>query len=125
MLAAGERYAGALHDAQVRRQSRSRAAFTRPRAPSAPQPRAQARSGCPYASLIRSIWQRDADWAIGIAWRESRCEPGVRNPSGAEGLFQLLGHGDLMLGCSWSDPACNARAAWRLYEGSGRAPWGG
>ena len=80
-------------------------------------------TGCAYASLIRSIWQRDAEWAIGIAWRESRCIPTAYNPSGAEGLFQLLGHGDLMAGCSWSDPACNTRAAWRLYEGSGRRPW--
>lgn len=77
---------------------------------------------CPYAALIRSIWERDADWAISIAWRESRCIPTAYNPSGAEGLFQLLGHGDLMP-CDWRDPVCNVTGAWRLYEGSGRAPW--
>jgi hypothetical protein len=80
-------------------------------------------SVCQYAALIRQIWQRDADWAIGIAMRESRCTATAYNRSGAEGVFQLLGHGDLMRGCAWQDPVCNITAAWHLYEGSGRRPW--
>lgn len=82
---------------------------------------------CAYADLIRSIWQQDAEWAIGIAWRESRCQPAARNPEGAAGLFQLYRHDDLIAaagpGCVWSDPVCNTTAAWRLYLGCGRGPW--
>lgn len=88
--------------------------------------------GCAYASLIRSVWLQDAEWAIGIAWRESNCQPTARNgSSGSAGLFQLLGHEDMFrYACpgqdpamSWADPECNVRAAWHLYEGAGRAPW--
>lgn len=86
-----------------------------------------AQSGCPYAPLIREVWQTDAEWAITIARRESNCEPGARNPSGASGLFQLLGHSDLLIAAcgsdAWADPTCNVKAAWLLYQGAGRAPW--
>jgi hypothetical protein len=82
---------------------------------------------CPYAATIRQEWPQDADWAIRIAWRESRCQPDARNPSGAVGLFQLLGHWDLLAkACLDADPylaECNARAAWYLYSSAGRAPW--
>lgn len=81
---------------------------------------------CAYADLIRSVWTQDAEWAISIAWRESRCQPGAANPSGAHGLFQMLGHHDIFMaiGCPDEfDPGCNVRAAWSLYQGSGRAPW--
>lgn len=79
---------------------------------------------CVYEALIRSVWRRDADWAVRIAWRESRCEPGVTSPDGAKGLFQLLGHENLAAGgCSLYEAACNVAAAWRLYEIAGRAPW--
>jgi hypothetical protein len=66
-----------------------------------------------------------------IAWRESRFDPGARNPSGASGLFQLLlpTHDDLFyaLGvspASWSDPHWNALAARELWNSSGIGPWG-
>lgn len=103
------------------------------RAQAVPAPSGAAPSGerCPYAPLIRSIWQRDAEWAIGIAWRESNCQPTAMNASGSAGLFQLLGHADMLrYACpgqdpatSWAVPECNVRAAWHLYEGAGRAPW--
>lgn len=87
-------------------------------------------SGCAYADLIRSIWQRDAEWAINIAFRESRCSPGALNRSGSSGLFQILMplHADLVRnvcgpGGSVFDAACNVRVAWALYQSSGRAPW--
>jgi hypothetical protein len=89
--------------------------------------------GCPASivALIRSVWTRDADWAIRIAWRESRCQPGAHNGhSSAAGLFELLGHADMYraVGCSpsqWAEASCNTRAAFLLYQGSGRGPWGG
>lgn len=91
------------------------------------QVKAPLTSSCQYADLIRAHWPRDAEWAISIAWRESRCRPDAYNPSGASGLFQLLGHQDLVEavcpGGSVFDPVCNVKAAWALYSGSGRSPW--
>ncbi len=85
---------------------------------------------CAYADLIRSIWTVDSEWAIGIAWRESRCIPTARHPEGASGLFQMMLplHRRIFeaVGCDatqWSEPSCNVRAAWLLYQGSGRRPW--
>lgn len=86
---------------------------------------------CAYADLIRQIWQRDATWAIGIAWRESRCQADARNANEqASGLFQIMlpMHRDLFsdVGCDpseWADPTCNIEAAWLLYQRAGRQPW--
>lgn len=104
----------------------------------APQGGENATSGCQYASLIRSIWQQDADWAIWVVSKrgghgESNCTAGARNASGSSGLFQLMMplHSDLLRAVcpgrdpmqSVFDPECNIRAAWRLYQGSGRSPW--
>lgn len=100
-------------------------------------PRAAGGSRCAYAALIRQVWQRDAEWAIGIAWRESRCIPTALNPLGSAGLFQLYRHDDLLAQvcrgvsprASWKMPACNVGAAWLLYQlserayGDGRRPW--
>ena len=64
-----------------------------------------------------------------IVPRESGCDPNALNrSSGAAGLFQLLGHGDLIAACPylWRSPFdayCNAWAARQLYNGSGLAPW--
>lgn len=87
-------------------------------------------SGCDYEGLIRSVFVEDPDWAVRIAWRESRCQPSAANPSGSMGLFQMLLplHDDLFyaVGCTpadWSDPVCNVEAAHLLYLGSGRQPW--
>ena len=83
--------------------------------------------GCVYADEIRNVWQQDADWAIHIAMRESGCDQSAYNRSGASGVFQLLNHGDLLAAvCLDADPFladCNIRAAWLLYQGSGRSPW--
>ena|SRR5215831_939575 len=82
---------------------------------------------CQYAVMIHQVWHADQDWAQQIAWRESRCQANAYNRSGSKGLFQLLGHDDLLTkACGspkWSDPLCNAKAAWMLYQGSGRRPW--
>jgi len=108
-----------------------------PRPPVPVSPRAAGGSRCAYAALIRHVWQRDAEWAIGIAWRESRCIPTALNPSGSAGLFQLYRHDDLLAqvcrgvspAASWKMPACNVGAAWLLYQlserayGDGRRPW--
>lgn len=87
-------------------------------------------SGCDYEGLIRSTFVEDPDWAVAIAWRESRCQPDAANPSGSMGLFQMLLplHDDLFyaVGCTpdqWSDPVCNVNAAHLLYRGAGRQPW--
>jgi Transglycosylase SLT domain len=86
-------------------------------------------TGCPASivALIESVWGSAAPWAVRIAWRESRCQPNAYNRSGAEGLFQLLGHADLLaaVGCPgrWADASCNIRAAFLLYQESGTRPW--
>jgi hypothetical protein len=88
--------------------------------------------GCPgpvVAAIDRSFGSA-APWAVSIAWRESRCQPGARNRSGASGIFQieLPLHADLFtaVGCSprsWMDVSCNVAAAFRLYQLAGRSPW--
>lgn len=92
---------------------------------------APAPSGCAYESLIRSVFIEDASWAVSIAMRESGCRADAYNPSGASGLFQLLGHENIVADVcpgrdpyqAVFDPVCNVNAAHVLYLGSGRAPW--
>lgn len=75
---------------------------------------------------------------IGVAMRESTCDPCAfypgqsdctAQPRTAKGLFQLLGHDDLLDAVcpgnpfAWSNAACNIAAARILYDGSGRRPW--
>lgn len=93
-------------------------------------------SSCGYAEQIRAVFGPDGEWAVSIAWRESRCTPGAKSPTGCWGLFQLcvpLHMGifrhvcpDLSarLGNSVAlDASCNIAAAKHLFNGSGRAPW--
>lgn len=103
-----------------------------PQVSSSPAPVAQpAPSGCAYESLIRSVFVEDADWAVMIAMRESGCRADAYNASGASGLFQLLGHENIVADVcpgrdpyqAVFDPVCNVNAAHVLYLGSGRAPW--
>lgn len=91
-------------------------------------------SGCAYADAIRAAWAGtgDEEWAVNVAMRESRCQPGARNPSGASGLFQLMVplHNQLIADVCGDpglvfDPGCNIAAARALYAGAGRGPWGG
>lgn len=109
--------------------------------PPPPAPPHAYRDGeCGYSLLIESAFAGTGDerWAVDIAIRESRCDPcafypGQSNcdamPGTAAGLFQLLGHDDLLervcLGGRfvWYDPWCNAWAARLLYDSSGRGPW--
>ena len=94
-------------------------------------------SGCAYEAQIRAAFPGDGDWAISIAWRESRCQPGAVNhaetcaPGGshAMGLFQMCYplHAPTFAAVGCSDPLnaeCNIRAAAHLYAGAGRGPWG-
>lgn len=89
---------------------------------------------CPAGPIkyeIESVFGEADPWAESIAWRESNCTEGAFNPSGSSGLFQLLGHQDLLrLVCPTTDPAlsvfdygCNTLAAWNLYLEEGVAPW--
>lgn len=78
--------------------------------------------------LIGYTFGLSAPWAESVAMRESGCSPTAYNPSGASGVFQLLGHQDLLDAVcpphgDWADPSCNIRAAWQLYLADGIAPW--
>jgi hypothetical protein len=76
-----------------------------------------------------------AKGALRISWRESRLLPNVvndtnRNKTNDWGLFQLNDGGTLQYaggvpGVSALRPKWNVRAAVRLIEGAGWAPWGG
>jgi soluble lytic murein transglycosylase-like protein len=98
-----------------------------------PAPSGTSCIGTPVEGHIRSAFAGtgDEDWALRIAYRESRCNPGARNPSGAVGLFQLVNHNDLLWAAcpyvydSGTRPDCNAKAARMLYNSAGRSPWGG
>ena len=85
--------------------------------------------GCQYADQIRAAWADtpDGDTMIRIAMRESHYTADAYNPSGASGIFQLLGHQNLIdavcPGGSVFDAACNIAAARLLYDGSGLRPW--
>lgn len=91
-------------------------------------------SECALADAIRAAWAGtgDEEWAVSVAWRESRCGPGARNASGASGIFQLMMpmHRALVAHICGEpadelvfDADCNIRAARALYDGSGRRPW--
>jgi hypothetical protein len=94
---------------------------------------AQPRTGCPapIVAIIRADFGRSWSWAVGIAWRESRCQPGAANRrSSARGLFQMMvplhARDFAAVGCSWRQWAnawCNAGAAAHLYRSAGSRPW--
>lgn len=79
-------------------------------------------------ALICSVFVEDCGRAIRIARCESGLNPYARNRSGAVGLFQLLGHGDMFeahgwSASDWSDPWKNTVVAHDLYLSSGWRPW--
>lgn len=78
-------------------------------------------------ALIESVFGPAGPWAESVAVRESGCSPTAYNPSGAEGIFQLLGHADILVAVcgsnAWQDASCNVRGAYSLYLGSGTSPW--
>lgn len=120
-------------DRQAKSQREAQVPQTAPQSVSAP---VAVPAGCGYADLIRSIWTSEADWAISIAWRESRCTTTSKSPTGCWGIFQLCVplHMDIFryvcpeLSASVGndvalDPECNVRAAWHLFQGAGKRPW--
>jgi len=130
-----EWYEGVAAAAEAARMEAARAAAVeRVAAPRAPAAVAAVDSGCAYAGAIRAAWAGtgDEEWAVSVAMRESRCQPGARNASGASGLFQLMVplHNQLIADVCGDaglvfDPGCNIAAARALYAGAGRGPWGG
>lgn len=88
---------------------------------------------CPWSVEIQEAWAGTGDehWAVDTAIRESRCQEGARNPSGASGIFQMMMplHARLVRDvCGFDgvfDARCNITAARALYDGAGRGPWGG
>lgn len=81
-------------------------------------------------AAIDRWWPGDKAWAKRIVYRESRNTPSARNPSGASGCFQMMlplhTRRFNAVGCTaaeWSNPACNTRAAWHLYQEVGPSPW--
>jgi hypothetical protein len=94
---------------------------------------AQTRGGCNPAvvALINRDFPPSArSWAVGVAWRESRCIPTARNRSGASGIFQMMlplhNAQFRAVGCSpasWRNAACNVAAAAHLFRQNGTRPW--
>jgi hypothetical protein len=104
--------------------------------PSAPVVRSAPTTRCPaeIVDLIHKHWDRFgvdvANWAIGIAWRESNCRPDVTSSTGCAGIFQLWsGHAGLFTaaGFSFHPDAWSAEpniiVAANLYASSGPGPW--
>lgn len=124
-------------EAEAARQ-RQAAIATQPSATvSAPRPVSPRATQCPaeIVDLIHKYWDRFgvdvAEWAIGIAWRESNCRPDVTSPTGCAGVFQTAVplHGGLYasLGYDWHTAAWQAEpniaVAAALYASSGPGPW--
>jgi hypothetical protein len=94
---------------------------------------ARARAGQKAAidDLIREEFGPAGDWAVSIAWRESRDQATARSRTGCDGLFQLALplHRSLFerLGLdyrtAWADPVANIEAAHLLYLEDGQGPW--
>lgn len=91
-------------------------------------------------SLLATYFADDYRWAHRVVMRESRCTPSAVNYEGCDtsgrtnshamGLFQMcypLHEASFVAaGCQEPlDAECNVRAARKLYDRSGRAPWGG
>lgn len=82
------------------------------------------------AAVINAVWAGTGQeaHALNVVQKESGCTDTAYNSSGASGLFQLLGHQDMVVaicgpGGSAFDPVCNAKVALQLYQGSGWSPW--
>lgn len=101
-----------------------------------PAPAPSTPTGCGYETAIRAAFPNDGDWAVSVAWRESRCQSDAVNraetcaPGGshAMGIFQMCYplHAPTFAAAGCSDPlepSCGIAAAALLYRGSGRSPW--
>jgi len=80
--------------------------------------------------IIRDVFAGtgEEDFFVGIAWRESRCQPWARNPNGGQvdsGVFQLRMplHAARVAGCDVFDARCNVLGARSLFDECGRGPW--
>lgn len=94
-----------------------------------PAATSQSQACADLAGIVNSVFGDQAGHALDVARRESGCTDTAYNPSGASGVFQLLGHQDLLdqvcpgVPNNAFDPQCNTLAAKILYDGSGWAPW--
>jgi hypothetical protein len=86
-------------------------------------------TGC--VDAMKRVWPQ-SEWAWGerIMWRESRHTPTARNASGASGCWQIMlplhSRRFYAVGCNpsqWTDPLCNAKVAYSLFQEVGRSPW--
>lgn len=80
--------------------------------------------------IIRDVFAGtgEEDYFVGIAWRESRCQPGATNPNGGQvdsGVMQIRMplHANLVGGCDIFEARCNVEAARRMYDICGVGPW--
>jgi hypothetical protein len=103
--------------------------------------------GCGYRGDLKAKWAKDrrrygryrelrqiapypghGEW-WSVPYAIVYCESGTsglwsaRNPSGAEGPYQLLDHGQPWPVTSWHDKMQHHRIAAQLYAESGTAPW--
>jgi hypothetical protein len=86
-------------------------------------------AGCVEA--MHQVWPSSMwSWGERIMWRESNHTPSARNSSGASGCWQMMlplhNNRFYTVGCSpaqWSDPLCNNKAAYNLYQEAGTSPW--
>lgn len=91
----------------------------------------EARSYTPSGDIegvICSVFTTNCAQAVRVARCESGLNPNAANPSGARGLFQLLGHQSLYeahgwSSADWADPYVNTVVAHDLWRSSGWSPW--
>lgn len=95
--------------------------------PATPEPTRDAPVyGAGVEDIIRAYdWQDD--YAIAVAWCESKFDPSAYNrSSGASGIFQILPYwhaSRLRPGESWFDAETNVRIAYELWREQGWTPW--
>ena len=86
--------------------------------------------GCHAA--VDAYWPaQHRNWAHRIVQRESRGQATATNPrSSARGCFQMLLRYSApfyrAVGCTnaqWSNPVCNVRAAYVMFQKAGKSPW--
>lgn len=106
-----------------------------PIAPPIPQFSDDSRNGrCIGAEGLLLTWS--PGWSVErmsrIMYRESRCQPQVRNPSGSTGLLQIMPSncpyiakhlGESCTVAKLKEPTFNVRAAAVLFDYDGYGPW--
>lgn len=112
--------------------------ITRPAQAEAPAVRIQSTGGSSASTGNRCTGYEDMLAAYSPGWdvvrmsqimyRESRCNPGAYNPSGATGLLQILKSHCAWLAprvgpCNLTNPSYNIRAAAELFRNGGYQHW--